>query len=74
MKKNELYYELVNEGYKVFFSKITLEGKLGIAYEPYIFAALQSSKVMVVISTKKEYANSPWVKNEWSRFLTLIKV
>ena len=28
--------------------------------------------MMVVISTKKEYANSPWVKNEWSRFLTLI--
>lgn len=69
---NELYHELTNEGFKVFFARITLEGKLGTAYEPYIFSALNSSKVMVVIGTKKEYLNSVWVKNEWSRFIRLI--
>lgn len=68
----ELYYELTEAGYKVFFSRITLEGKLGTAYEPYIFAALNSAKVMVVIVTRVEYVNSPWVKNEWSRYLALI--
>lgn len=68
----ELYYELTEAGYKVFFSRITLEGKLGTAYEPYIFAALNSAKVMVVIATRAEYVNSPWVKNEWSRYLALI--
>ena len=36
----ELYHELTREGFKVFFSRITLEDKLGVAYEPYIFAAL----------------------------------
>ncbi len=69
----ELYYQLTDAGYKVFFSRITLEDKLGAAYEPYIFAALNSAKVMIVIGTKPEYYNAVWVKNEWSRYLTLVK-
>lgn len=70
---NDLYYQLTQEGFKVFFSRITLEDKLGTAYEPYIFAALNSAKVMVVIGTKPEYFNAVWVKNEWSRYLSLVK-
>ncbi|MBE6730899.1 MAG: toll/interleukin-1 receptor domain-containing protein [Ruminococcaceae bacterium] len=70
---NELYHELNQRGFKVFFSRITLENKLGTAYEPYIFAALNSAKIMVVIGTKQEYFNAVWVKNEWSRYLSLIK-
>lgn len=69
----ELYYQLQKEGLKVFFAKITLEGKIGESYEPYIFAALNSAKVMLTIGTKKEYFEAPWVKNEWSRYLALIK-
>ena len=70
---NDLYHQLTQEGFKVFFSRITLEDKLGSAYEPYIFAALNSAKVMVVLGTKPEYFNAVWVKNEWSRFLSLVK-
>lgn len=70
---NDLYHQLTQEGFKVFFARITLEDKLGSAYEPYIFAALNSSKVMVVLGTKPEYFNAVWVKNEWSRYLALIK-
>ena len=70
---NDLYHQLTQEGFKVFFSRITLEDKIGTAYEPYIFAALNSAKVMVVIGTKPEYFNAVWVKNEWSRYLALIK-
>ncbi|GEM_PF-1286111 len=62
----DLYYGLTNEGFKVFFSRITLEDKLGTAYEPYIFSALNSAKVMIVLGTKAEYFNAVWVKNEWS--------
>ena len=69
----ELYHELTRDGFKVFFSRITLEDKLGTAYEPYIFAALNSAKVMVVVGTKPEHFNAVWVRNEWSRFLSLIK-
>ena len=70
---NDLYHQLTQEGFKVFFSRITLEDKLGTAYEPYIFAALNSAKVMVVLGTKPEYFNAVWVKNEWSRYLALIR-
>lgn len=70
---NDLYHQLTQEGFKVFFARITLEDKLGSAYEPYIFAALNSAKVMVVLGTKPDYFNAVWVRNEWSRYLALIK-
>lgn len=68
----DVYDVLTEKGYRVFFSRITLEDKLGTEYEPYIFAALNSAKVMLVFGTDYEYFNAVWVKNEWSRFLALI--
>ena len=68
----DLYKELTKEGYKVFFARVSLEDKLGSAYEPYIFAALNSSKVMVVVGTRPDYLDAVWVRNEWSRYLALI--
>ena len=68
----DIYKELTNEGYRVFFSRISLEDKLGTEYEPYIFAALNSAKVMLVVGTDYENFDAVWVKNEWSRFLKLI--
>ena len=70
---NDIYHQLTNEGFKVFYSAITLEDKLGSAYEPCIFAALNSAKVMLAIGTKPEYFNAVWVKNEWSRYLKMMK-
>ncbi len=69
----DIYIGLTNQGYKVFFARITLEDKIGSAYEPYIFAALNSSKIMLVVGTKPEYFSAVWVKNEWSRYLSLIE-
>lgn len=68
----DLYDALTEKGYRVFFSRITLEDKLGQEYEPYIFAALNSARVMLAVGTDYEYYNAPWVKNEWSRYLQLI--
>lgn len=70
---NDIYYHLKREGFKVFYSAITLEDKLGTEYEPYIFSALNTAKVMLAIGTKPEYFNAVWVKNEWSRFLKIMK-
>lgn len=67
----DLYSALTDKGYRVFFSRITLKGKLGESYEPYIFAALNSAKVMLVVGTCYEYFNAVWVKNEWGRYLKL---
>ncbi len=68
----KLYNEMTREGLKVFFACITLEDKIGQEYEPYIFAALNSAKVMIAIGTKPEYFNAVWVKNEWSRYQLLL--
>ncbi len=69
----DIYYQLDDKGYKVFFARITLEDVVGKQYEPYIFAALNSAKVMIVIGTKADYLNAVWVKNEWSRFIAMMK-
>ena len=67
----ELYDALTDKGYKVFFSLVSLRNKSGIEFEPYIFAALNSAKVMLAVGTRAEYYDSTWVKNEWSRFLRI---
>ena len=69
----EIYDALTTKNYKVFFSRITLEDKLGEQYEPYIYAALSSSKIMLAVGTKFEYYDAVWVKNEWSRFLHMMQ-
>ena len=71
IEAQKLYEKLTAQGYKVFFSRITLEDKAGTQYEPYIYAALSSSKVMLTVCSSRENIESAWVKNEWSRFLTL---
>ena len=68
----DIYDALTDKGYRVFFARITLEDKLGMEYEPYIFAALNSAKIMLAVGTDYEYFNAVWVKNEWSRFLKLM--
>ena len=69
----DIYKELTKEGYRVFFARVTLEDKLGTAYEPYIFAALNSAKIMLVVGTSPENFQAVWVKNEWSRYLALMQ-
>ena len=65
----EIYEILTEQGYKVFFAEKTLQNIGGNEYEPIIFNALNTSHVMLVVSSKIEYINAPWVKNEWRRFV-----
>lgn len=69
----EIYTGLTEKGYRVFYSKISLEDKLGKEYEPYIFAALSSAKLMIMVTTSKENCEAVWVANEWKRYLSLMK-
>ena len=64
----DLYNALIEEGYKVFFSRISLRDKISEQYEPYIYNAIKTAKVMIVFGEKPEYFSSVWIKNEWSRF------
>ena len=72
VKAQEIYDALTEKGYKVFFSRITLEGKLGKDYESIIFAALNSAKVMLVVTADPDNTEAVWVKNEWSRYLKIM--
>lgn len=69
----DLYNALVAEGYKVFFSRISLRDKIAEQYEPYIYNAIKTAKVMIVFGEKAAYFSSVWIKNEWSRFKTRIE-
>lgn len=68
----DIYTELLKEGYRVFFSRDSLRVVAGTEYEPYIYAALSSAKIMLAIGTKHDYYDAVWVKNEWSRFISMM--
>lgn len=64
----DIYDLLTSKGYKVFFAEKSLQNIAGGEYEPLIYNALTTSKVMLVVGSNNKYLNSPWVKNEWQRF------
>ncbi len=68
----ELYNHLARQGYNVFYSRESLRDKVGEKYEPYIFNALKTAKLMILYGSSVEYINSTWVKNEWHRYLKQI--
>ena len=57
---------------RVFFAEKSLQGS-NIEYEPHIYSALNSAKLMLVLTTGIENVNATWVKNEWKRFSHYIK-
>lgn len=69
----DIYEQLTGKGLKVFFSRITLEDKLSQEYEPYIFSALHSARVMLVVADEASQLNARWVRNEWSRYLGMME-
>ena len=52
----------------MFFSRVSLRDKVAERYEPYIYNAIKTAKVMIVFGEKPEYFSSIWVKNEWNRY------
>ena len=69
----KLYWDLVKHGYKVFFADETLNNRIGEDYEPVIFNAINKAYTMIVYGSKLEYFTSPWIMNEWRRFLKRIE-
>ena len=72
-RMQDLYHQLKERGYRVFFSRESLPDITGDKYEPYIFNALSTAKVMLVYGSKPEYINATWVRNEWTRYLKRIQ-
>lgn len=68
-----IYEQLTSRGIRTFFSRISLQNVSGDEYEPHIFSALHSAKVMLLVATDIGHINYGWVKNEWTRYLDLQK-
>lgn len=68
----DIYTGLLKDGYRVFFARDSLREIAGTEYEPYIYAALSSARIMLAIGTKHDYYDAVWVKNEWSRFISMM--
>ncbi len=69
----DIYEKLTDKGYRVFLSRITLSSVLGHEYEPYIYSALYTSKVLILVTCNIDYVNAVWVKNEWKRYYLMMQ-
>lgn len=67
-----VYSFLKDNGFSVFLSSKELRRMAQADYMDAISVALDTAYSMIVISTKKEYLTSKWVKFEWSTFLNEI--
>ena len=67
-------YEMLTRdmGLKVFFAEKCLSGS-NTDYEPHIYSALQSAKLMLVLANSLEHVNAVWVQNEWRRYAKYIR-
>ena len=62
----QVYTDLLKKKYNVFLAAHSIPP--GEEYEPYIYNALDTAKILLIISSRKEYIDSPWLKNERIRF------
>ena len=65
----ELYDKLTKKGFSVFAPEVNQSDLPRIKREPFIFSAVNMSKVMIVLGSKPEAFNDVWVRNALERFL-----
>ncbi|MBQ3016623.1 MAG: toll/interleukin-1 receptor domain-containing protein [Clostridia bacterium] len=64
----QLYDIMKAHGFDVFMSNSTLSECGNSNFKEEIDRALDECKYLVLVGTKEEYINSPWVKYEWDIF------
>ena len=67
-----IYDLLKRNGYTPFFSEREIRGRTSADYEAMILYALYTSETMLIICRNEEYLQTPWVKNEYTRFKELV--
>ena len=65
----QVYTFLKDRGYNVFFSQLSLPDMGSSDYRKEIDSALDTSKHMLVITSKKGFVEAPWVEAEWGLFI-----
>ena len=68
----DAYETLTRQGLRVFYAEKSLAGS-NADYEPHIYAALRSAKLMFVLTTSLDNLHSVWVANEWKRYVSYIR-
>lgn len=69
-----LYQQLISLGYapgSIFFSKIDNKYYTG-DFEAKIYYKLRTAKLFILVGTSIDHIESPWVKNEWARYYSLM--
>ena len=70
---HKLYDDLKDEDFNPFFSEVSIKKKdSGGAYEAHILYALYKAKCMLIVCSDEKYLDTPWMKNEYTRFKSLI--
>jgi len=67
-----IHHFLSKKGYSPFFSEIDCHDRLGEQYEALILYALLTAPSLLLVVSDESYLNTPWVKNEYTRFLGMI--
>ena len=68
----QLYYDLEKQGYRVFLSTQVLQ-TANFDWEPHIYRAIRTCRIMLVLTSSIDNTNAPWVRNEWRRILSRIR-
>ncbi len=68
----KIYHSLKEAGYAPFYSEYDIHGQTGADYEARILYALFMSESMFLICTDESYLQTPWVKNEYTRFINMM--
>ena len=71
-KSYDIYHMLQNKGFHPFYSEALMGEHTGEAYEAHILYALYKAKCILIVCSDEKYLDTPWVKNEYTRYLGLV--
>lgn len=64
---------LSDKGFRPFLSERDVRNRRGADYEAMILYALRKAKTMIIVCFDEAYLETPWVKNEYTRYLKMIE-
>lgn len=70
---DEIWRFLSNKGFHPFYSERDIRNRQGEDYEAMVLYALRKAKSMLLVCFDPAYLDTPWVKNEYSRYLKFIE-
>ena len=71
-KAYDIYHMLQNKGFHPFYSEALMGEHTGEVYEAHILYALYKAKCILIVCSDEKYLDTPWVKNEYTRYLGLV--